>query len=59
MGTIIGSSVGMLIGAGMITASSILTKQGKLKSGQKVLFFGIGIAIFLVAMVSLITHFKP
>jgi len=59
MGTIIGSSVGMAIGVGMIAASSILTKQGKLKTGQKLLFFGIGIAIFLVGMVSLITHFKP
>lgn len=49
----------MAIGVGMIAASSILTKQGKLKTGQKLLFFGIGIAIFLVGMVSLITHFKP
>jgi len=58
-GQIIGLSIGMSIGLGMIAGASVLTKQGKLKTGQKVLFFGIGIAIFLAAMVSLITHFKP
>lgn len=58
MGVLIGCYVGMAIGIGMIIGTGILSKQDKLKSGQKVLFYGIGIAIYLVAMVSLITHFK-
>ncbi len=59
MGTVIACIVGMLIGVGMLVGAGVLTKQDKLKSGQKVLFFGLGIAIFLVAMVSLITSLKP
>lgn len=58
MGTIIGLSAGIGIGLGMITSASVLTKQGKLKNGQKVLFFGIGIAIVLVATGFLINHFQ-
>jgi len=52
-GTIIACVVGMLISIGIITGTTILTKQEKLKTPQKILFYTLGVGFLILSIISL------
>lgn len=54
MGTIIASVIGILIGLGVITGVAVLSKQNKVNTLQKVLFYCLGSAITIASILSII-----
>ena len=53
-GTIIGCTVGALIGIGLIAGTSVQLKKHTIKISIAGMFYAIGFAIILVAIISLI-----
>jgi cytochrome c oxidase assembly factor CtaG len=54
MGTIIACVIGILIGLGVIAGITVLSKQNKVGTFQKVLFYCLGSAITIASILSII-----
>ncbi len=56
VGTIIGLVIAQLIACGLITGTTVLKKQDKIKKAQMILFYGLAILISIVSLVTSIIY---
>lgn len=51
-GTIIACVIGILISVGMIVGTTILSKQNKIKTLQKIMFYALGSGLLILSIAS-------